>query len=63
MANFVQVTVGIYHWAMFRSADHFAPPEEFIPERWTENDPQFQNDNKATLQPFSYGPRNCIGRK
>jgi len=54
-------TVAIYQWAMYRSSKYFSRPEDFIPERWT-GDPEFQNDNKAVVMPFSNGPRNCIGR-
>lgn len=57
-----QVTVGIYHWAMYRTPEYFKAPEEFIPERHL-GDERFKDDNRGVLQPFSYGPRNCIGRK
>ena len=37
-----------------------------MPERWlAEADggsPEFENDNRAVFQPFSFGPRNCLGR-
>lgn len=36
--------------------------EKFIPERWLD-DPRFAGDAKRALQPFSVGPRNCIGKK
>lgn len=55
-------SIGIWHFAIFRSPENFANPESFIPERWL-NDPRFINDKKEALQPFSYGPRNCIGKK
>jgi len=54
-------TVAIYQWAMYRSSKYFHRPEEFIPERWT-GDPEFKDDNRAVVQPFSNGPRNCVGR-
>lgn len=57
-----QTTVGIYHWVMFRNPNHFRDVEEFIPERWL-GDERYKDDNRNVVQPFSYGPRNCIGRK
>lgn len=33
-----------------------------MPERWL-NDPRFSNDVKDVLQPFQFGPRNCLGKK
>ncbi|KAJ6005164.1 hypothetical protein N7451_003108 [Penicillium sp. IBT 35674x] len=33
---------------------------EFIPERWS--DSEYNSDNKKASQPFSLGPRGCIGR-
>ncbi|MCJ1326612.1 hypothetical protein MMC10_003277 [Thelotrema lepadinum] len=37
--------------------------EEFIPERWLEDAPaEFKNDALDAVQPFSIGPRNCIGK-
>jgi cytochrome P450 len=46
---------------------NFHDPDAFHPERWlpestTNHSSQFYNDNRAALQPFSIGPRNCIGR-
>ncbi|KAI1360188.1 cytochrome P450 [Xylaria arbuscula] len=32
---------------------------KFIPERWL-GDPAYQTDDRHAVQPFSYGPRNCI---
>ncbi|KAK8084786.1 hypothetical protein PG997_006057 [Apiospora hydei] len=45
-----------------RSSQNFVDPESFIPDRWL-GDPRFEKDDKAACQPFSYGPRNCIGKK
>ncbi|KAF2665384.1 cytochrome P450 ClCP1 [Microthyrium microscopicum] len=44
----------------------WAKPEEFHPERFFKNasdvPEEFRNDNHAVFQPFSVGPRNCIGK-
>ncbi|KAL4995183.1 cytochrome P450 [Aspergillus recurvatus] len=60
-------TVSVHQSAAYRSASNFHLPDDFIPERWlpgARNDPSspFYNDNRAVVQPFSVGPRNCIGR-
>ncbi|KAF6240618.1 hypothetical protein HO173_001289 [Letharia columbiana] len=54
-------TVGVNHWSAYRSKDNFRDPETFVPERWLD-DPVYANDQRAVLQPFAIGPRNCIGK-
>ncbi|KAL5611271.1 hypothetical protein FOBRF1_007388 [Fusarium oxysporum] len=56
------IKLGIWQWALNRDPNNFTDPETFIPERWL-GDPRFANDKTDSLQPFSYGPRNCIGKK
>ncbi|KAL0937372.1 Versicolorin B desaturase 1 [Colletotrichum truncatum] len=47
----------------FKHPDNWARPDEFVPERWLHpNDPEWKNDRRDVHEPFSYGPRNCIGR-
>ncbi|OJJ99047.1 hypothetical protein ASPACDRAFT_120148 [Aspergillus aculeatus ATCC 16872] len=53
--------VSISQLAANHSSDNFTDPERFIPERHL-GDPRFANDSKTAMQPFSFGPRNCIGR-
>jgi cytochrome P450 len=55
--------VGIPHYACFRSPSNFANPEQFVPERFVDEDPVYAGDKRDALQPFLVGPRNCIGRK
>ncbi|KAB2109095.1 hypothetical protein AG0111_0g2556 [Alternaria gaisen] len=58
-------TVSVSIFAAFRSPDNFSNPLSFVPERWIPTDPlyeQYANDNRDVFQPFSFGPRNCIGR-
>jgi cytochrome P450 len=48
--------------ATYRSPLNFRDPDSFIPERFL-GDERFVNDNRSALNPFSLGPRNCIGKK
>ncbi|RDW72921.1 hypothetical protein BP6252_06828 [Coleophoma cylindrospora] len=54
-------TVSVNQWASFRSPMNFTDPESFLPDRFM-GEPRFASDNLAAFQPFSTGPRNCIGR-
>lgn len=59
--------VTIFQWATHHNPNNFVQPDSFIPERWLgpdhpHHDPQFNADKKAALQPFSFGPRNCVGK-
>ncbi|KAF4998541.1 hypothetical protein FDECE_11759 [Fusarium decemcellulare] len=47
--------------ATFHSESNFRDAEDFVPERWL-GDHRYDNDSKTVLQPFSMGPRNCIGK-
>jgi cytochrome P450 len=52
---------------MYRNPRNFALPNDFRPERWLASDhafydPQFSADKKSAFEPFSFGPRNCIGK-
>jgi len=55
-------SMGMAQYAVFRSPTNFVDPDRFLPERWFSDDPKYANDKREALQPFSYGPRNCIGR-
>lgn len=57
-------SVGLHHYATYHSGANFIEPDVFAPERWlNDRDPKFSKDNKGAFHPFSYGPRNCLGRK
>nr|QFQ50475.1 P450 monooxygenase [Aspergillus pachycristatus] len=55
-------SVAVQQFAACRSPTNFHRPDEFIPERW-ERKGEFVNDRREASQPFSIGPRNCIGRQ
>jgi cytochrome P450 len=59
--TFLQTIVQISRLVAARSPTNFRNPDSFIPERWISS--EYDSDNKAATQPFSLGPRNCIGKK
>ena len=54
--------VGVHQMAIHRSEALFYKANEFRPERWLGEDPAYQNDCLTSIEPFSTGPRNCIGK-
>lgn len=48
-------------WSAAHNPVNFSQPDEFIPERWLE--PGWEEDKKKAAQPFSLGPRGCIGKQ
>ncbi|TKW49226.1 Isotrichodermin C-15 hydroxylase, partial [Colletotrichum tanaceti] len=54
-------TVAVAPWAASHSALNYAEPDAFRPERWL-GDPRFAGDKLHASQPFSLGPRGCIGK-
>lgn len=60
--------MSVPHYAAYHSEYNFVEPDSFIPERWLAegidgHDPRFAADKKSAMNPFSTGPRNCIGMK
>lgn len=55
------VTVGVHAYATNTSPALFKDPCEFHPERWL-GDPEYAGDELDAVEPFSIGPRNCLGR-
>ncbi|XXH00038.1 hypothetical protein Hte_006379 [Hypoxylon texense] len=53
--------VDIWQASLYRDPAYFTQADNFVPERWL-GDPRFANDSRQAVQPFSTGPRNCIGR-
>ncbi|RAL00110.1 cytochrome P450 [Aspergillus ibericus CBS 121593] len=57
------VTVGVNHFACYHDPQNFDHPLEFLPERWLpECQERFVKDRRNSFQPFSFGPRNCLGK-
>ncbi|KAF9877575.1 cytochrome P450 [Colletotrichum karsti] len=56
--------VAVNQFAAGHSKHNFHRAGEFIPERWLELGPdsKFADDDRAAVQPFSYGQRICIGK-
>jgi averantin hydroxylase len=54
--------VAVQKFAAGRSPQNFHRPDEFLPQRW-QGRGEFANDRQGASQPFSIGPRNCIGRE
>ncbi|KAI1854401.1 hypothetical protein JX265_012435 [Neoarthrinium moseri] len=54
-------TVAVAPWAAVRSPLHFSDPEKFDPERWLGHK-RYAHDKFHASQPFSLGPRGCIGK-
>lgn len=54
--------VSVPQYTSSRPAANWTEPASFVPERWLD-DQQSANDKKGAFQPFSTGPRVCIGKK
>ena len=64
----IQTVIGTHLQAIQNSPLHWHDPKVFHPERFlSAEDPRyesrFEKDNKRVFQPFSTGPRNCVGAK
>ncbi|KAI4127417.1 MAG: hypothetical protein LQ341_006792, partial [Variospora aurantia] len=56
-------TLRVHQWSTYRDSTNFAFPDTFDPERFLPSPPEkYREDNDAALQPFSLGPRGCIGK-
>ncbi|KAK3703723.1 hypothetical protein LTR37_014301 [Vermiconidia calcicola] len=53
-------SVAVSGWAAAHNPANFIDCDSFIPERWT--DKAYESDYKKAAQPFSLGPRGCIGK-
>ncbi|KAH7386602.1 isotrichodermin C-15 hydroxylase [Cadophora sp. MPI-SDFR-AT-0126] len=56
-----KTSVYMSQFAANQCGRNFVNPKNFFPERWM-GDPDSHKDKKKVYQPFSYGPRGCIGK-
>ncbi|GKU08617.1 unnamed protein product [Fusarium langsethiae] len=56
-----KTSVSVPHRPAYLSSYNFKYPNKFVPERWLD-DPEYASDSKPVVQPFSAGPRDCIGK-
>lgn len=59
------IRISVHHSTMSLSPKNFFSPDQYDPERWLPSDDAdypYRDDQRDALQPFSYGPRDCIGR-
>ncbi|KAK3988702.1 cytochrome P450 [Cladorrhinum sp. PSN332] len=54
-------TVSVHPWSASRSEANWKRASEFLPERWLGGD-EWVGDQRTATQPFSIGPRGCIGK-
>ncbi|KAH7413772.1 cytochrome P450 monooxygenase-like protein [Phaeosphaeria sp. MPI-PUGE-AT-0046c] len=55
------ITIGIPQYPASRSSHNFTDPDKYAPERFLGDD-RYASDKRQVIQPFSTGPRNCIGQ-
>lgn len=60
--HMLQTVLTVWQYCLYHRHGIFVQPEAFVPERWLGHE-DFVGDHKEAFQPFSYGPRNCLGRK
>lgn len=56
-----ETRIGIPQYVANHSSRNFTDPDKFAPERFL-GDSRYANDKRSVVQPFSTGPRNCIGQ-
>jgi cytochrome P450 len=55
-------SVYVSQHAANHSDRNFRAPQRYVPERWMGGE-EWAGDRREAMQPFSFGPRNCLGKK
>ncbi|KAK8065043.1 cytochrome P450 [Apiospora hydei] len=56
-------TLLVHHTSVSRSPAAWTDPDCYVPERWLGGaESEYRDDRRDWHQPFSYGPRNCLGQ-
>jgi cytochrome P450 len=53
------MVIGVPIYAAARSSLNFRDADKFVPERWSGEDPRYDEDRRDGSQVFSVGPRDC----
>lgn len=53
--------LAVHQLSTYRQDSNFSRSNEFKPERWM-GDSKFADDSLDAFEPFSTGPRNCLGK-
>lgn len=56
------VSVYVSQHASNHSSKHFKDADSYVPARWL-GDEKYKDDKLETVNPFSFGPRACLGKK
>ena len=56
------IQVQIPHIVLMTDARYFPEPEEFMPERWTDERSEMVRERRAFI-PFGYGVHSCVGKQ
>lgn len=56
------IQVQIPHIVLMTDARYFPQPEEFLPERWTDEGRELVKERRAFI-PFGYGAHSCVGKQ
>lgn len=54
--------MGVHIYSVQRQEEDFPDANSFQPERWMDKEAQ-SNNNKKAANPFSIGPKACIGKR